>query len=291
MRFSQRIGKKPVRDALQIESMDADLKNSIWNLLHTAYLDGLGFHYSDSSSHIKKFIETLWRDFFKAQLDNIPLRGAAVSEQIKKWLFKAEWYEVYDLLEFTTRFDCTETFFGLEQSANDVLKREVAGYRFVEGVLVPISNEAELAEIEAAIRDSRASSLSGVSEHIQIALAKLSHREQPDYRNSIKESISAVESITKVIANDSSATLGSALKVVEEKVGLHPALKKGFSSIYGYTSDEDGIRHALLSDSQSDFEDAKYMLVSCSAFVNYIIAKASKAGLSLGKGHITSACS
>jgi hypothetical protein len=64
-------------------------------------------------------------------------------------------------------------------------------------------------------------------------------------------------------------------------VGLHSALKKGFSSIYGYTSDNDGIRHALTQDSNCDQEDAKYMLVSCSAFVNYLIVKATKSGISI----------
>ena len=47
--------------------------------------------------------------------------------------------------------------------------------------------------------------------------------------------------------------------------GLHAALKNGFSSIYGYTSDEGGIRHAMIDDNPCDFDDAKYMLVSCSA--------------------------
>ena len=73
--------------------------------------------------------------------------------------------------------------------------------------------------------------------------------------------------------------MGKALKLIEDTVGLHPALKKGFSSIYGYTSDEGGIRHAMIDDNPCEFDDAKYMLVSCSAFVNYLIMKASKAGL------------
>jgi len=70
------------------------------------------------------------------------------------------------------------------------------------------------------------------------------------------------------------------LKKLEDKgIELHPALKSSFSSLYGYTNDADGIRHALLEESTLDFDDAKFMLVSCSAFVNYLAAKANKAGL------------
>jgi len=54
---------------------------------------------------------------------------------------------------------------------------------------------------------------------------------------------------------------------------LHNALKTGFSAIYGYTSDAEGIRHALLDKSDLKFDDAKFMLVACTAFVNYLIGK------------------
>jgi len=40
-----------------------------------------------------------------------------------------------------------------------------------------------------------------------------------------------------------------------------------------------GIRHALVDGSNYDSEDAKFMLISCSAFINYLVVKASKAGL------------
>ncbi len=38
-------------------------------------------------------------------------------------------------------------------------------------------------------------------------------------------------------------------------------------------------RHALLDESDLDFEDAKFMLVSCSAFTNYLKGKVIKAGI------------
>jgi hypothetical protein len=55
---------------------------------------------------------------------------------------------------------------------------------------------------------------------------------------------------------------------------LHPALAEGLSKLYGWTSDAEGIRHALMDEPSLSFAEAKYMLVSCSAFVNYLTAKA-----------------
>jgi len=58
---------------------------------------------------------------------------------------------------------------------------------------------------------------------------------------------------------------------MESKRNLHPALKGAFDKLYGYTSDADGIRHALLEEDKVTFEQAKFMLVVCSAFTNYVV--------------------
>jgi hypothetical protein len=87
--------------------------------------------------------------------------------------------------------------------------------------------------------------------------------------------------VVQAITGEECAELGKALRVIEEKVSIHPALKSAFSKLYGYTSDESGIRHAMLDATSPDSEDAIYMLVSCSAFVNYLMVKAVKAGIQL----------
>jgi hypothetical protein len=84
-----------------------------------------------------------------------------------------------------------------------------------------------------------------------------------------------------VISDNKKDTLGTALIRIKDSLGLHPSLEKGFKQIYGYTSDEGGIRHALMENDNCDFEDAKYMLISCSGFVNYLIQKAIKMGIEI----------
>ena len=151
------------------------------------------------------------------------------------------------------------------------MERELSAYRFVNGKIAQITSEEEIASIEeaAATKDQ----FNAVSIHLEQALDFLEDRKSPDYRNSIKESISAVESICKLISEDNKAALGVALKKMEPKVTIHPALKKVFDSLYGYTNDADGIRPALLDESDLKFEDAKFMLVTCSTFINYLKAK------------------
>ena len=110
-------------------------------------------------------------------------------------------------------------------------------------------------------------------EGIFVALEKLS-LSQRDYRNSIKESISAVECVCREITSES--TLDRALKNLENKgVVLNPRMKDGLKNLYFYTNDgSTGIRHALMDDANAPTADeAIFMLVSCSAFVNYLMKK------------------
>lgn len=161
---------------------------------------------------------------------------------------------------------------------NQVLEAENSGYRFVGDVITPISSATELKEIEEAL--GVPDKLRPVAEHIDAALRLYADRENPDYRNSIKESISAVEALCRLVTEKPKATLGEALKALSSKVRIHGAFKAAFEKLYGYTSDEEGIRHSLMTESDVQSEDAKFMLVSCSAFVNYVIEKCSRAGIS-----------
>lgn len=153
---------------------------------------------------------------------------------------------------------------------NDVFQEEYVGYRFIGNIISPITDKVEMKAINQAIHDD----IYIVREHLIKANMLLSDRKNPDYENSIKESISAVEAICQVILNTKGkeATLGSMLKYLEaDGIEIHPAMKKAFNILYGYTSDANGIRHAGdIGGAASTFEEAKFMLVTCCAFINYL---------------------
>ena len=75
--------------------------------------------------------------------------------------------------------------------------------------------------------------------------------------------------------------MGSALKKLEGSGIVIPnLLKTAFEKLYAYTNQPDsGIRHALM-DADGDYlpgqEEALFMLVSCSAFLNYLYGKMAK---------------
>lgn len=278
--FSERAGLKPVKETIQVNSMDADLWNRLWNVLRIHYLRPRGWkvssnarRLSDCSDEITTLLECIWHRLFKEAIDTIPKNYDLAFERFRERFFLLEWFEVYDLLEFVVR-SASECFTNnpvqeFHIDCNEVLEEEMAGYRLVEGKIVPVTDEQEIKSIETAMD----SPYEAVNEHLKDALRKLADRTNPDYRNSIKESISAVEAMCQAITDNPTITLGQALQQIEKagKVEIHRALKDGFRKIYGYTSDADGIRHGFLEldPEKLDSEDARFMLVACSAFINY----------------------
>lgn len=279
MRFSERYGYKKVRELVQLESLDEPLRNALWSLLKLHVWDQVqastgtyGGYYlsSHSNAEIATLCRRLWYSYFKKPLDQLDDDWRKVHAQLRCHFFDAEWYEVYDFIEFVAanyeRYQFRDNFM---ESCNLALEREVSAYRFVNGVVARITEQQEVEEIEEALARAQGP----VQTHLRRALELLASREQPDYRNSIKESISAVESLVALTLKDNKGTLGQLLKRLEDEIKLHSALKSAFSSLYGYTSDEGGIRHALLEAESVRFEDAKFLLVVCSAFVNFVAAR------------------
>jgi hypothetical protein len=81
-----------------------------------------------------------------------------------------------------------------------------------------------------------------------------------------------------MVAAMPNATLSPALEKVAKELDLNDHLRDGLKLIYKYTSDEHGIRHGLKDDDQPGQEDALFLLITCSAFVNFVTEKARKLG-------------
>ncbi len=275
--FSQRYGHSPAEKAFQREAASQQLRTALWNLLNLLIWEkweDYDYGWTPHSKRINGLLKRLWIRHFNADVDHLPpfhrsdsLKGAY--DIIKERFFQCEWYQVFDFIEFMAKE--RESFISTEIAAaiNRTLQRENSAYRLVGQEIVEVTDKNQIAAIQKALEVPAPP----VRAHVSAALSMLSDRAKPDYRNSIKESISAVEAACREVSDQPKATLGAALKRI---AGLHPALQKAFASLYGYTNDADGIRHALLDEPNLTREDATFMLVACSAFVGFLYEKAKK---------------
>ncbi len=285
MRFSQRMGKKPSTKNIQLESLDTDLLNGLWNVVKIFVLDTIPkYDKYGGNTEFYNFSNILWHKFYKLPIDTVTENDFHTEKIIRDKFFNGEWYDIYDFIEFLAALELnsvnTSNFIN---AVNNILELEFSAYRFVDGKIAPISNKIEVNEIQQSLDQvNNFTSLSGANIHLTNALDKLSDRKNPDYRNSIKESISAIETTCRVLTGES--TLGKALNSLEFKgIKIDDQLKNGFDKIYAFTNNkQSGIRHAIIEDHKNpDFNDAKYMLVVCSSFINYLVGKCKTLGITI----------
>jgi len=272
MKFSERIGLTPIKTELEKEGLSNELRNSLWTafrefIIDTKNNDPQYSSYGYTYSELAIFFRKLWIHFYKFPADTLIINSGSIENNtlkyVREWFFKSDWYLIFDFIE-----SCSKDEEEFQNICNIFLKTEMSAYRFIDGTLVEINSKEEVLEIDAAIKN--ADKFKPVKQHLKRALELYSDRKNPDYRNSIKESISSVESLACIIVGDNKITLGQALKKIEETHEIPGSLKSAFTALYGYTSQEGGIRHALLDDAvKIEIEEARFMLIVCSAFVNY----------------------
>lgn len=267
--FAQRYGYIPLEKIFQREVVDAKLRVQLWNILKISIWDSFDYsneRYDQTSQKINRLVSRLWFHYFNNDLDHLPHfkndRNNAYN-YLKNYFNTCEWFEVYEFLEFIAQDDSDLVTIQTKSWINKTLEQHNAAYRFVDELIVEVTDKNEIESIEEGLTHPE----QAVKAHLKTALEMLSNKESPDYRNSVKESISAVEAACRLLTNNKSATLGDALKRIKN---LHPGMKQAFDKLYGYTSDASGIRHSLVDEPTISYADAKFMLVTCSAFVSYL---------------------
>lgn len=275
--FSDRNKIKPENREIQLKEFDKRTRIQLQNMISQFYQEIYGDEYY-GGENIQEFFRYVIGTVYSEPVDT---RRTYYDDDVLT-LIEAiiQYWEDYrtDMQGVMYYNTCFEQYpiKSMYQAANDFFRDEYIGYRFVDDIIVPISDEYEVAEVNQALENP----YSPVYEHISKANKLLADRSKPDYENSIKESISAVEALCEILTGitGKEASLGKMLKKLEDNgVVIHAGLKSAFNMLYGYTSDANGIRHAGdIGGPSSTFEEAKFMLVSCSAFVNYLIAVSAK---------------
>ena len=91
----------------------------------------------------------------------------------------------------------------------------------------------------------------------------------PDYENSIKESISAVESCLMVLLNEPTGTLGKLIK----RADLDSDIERLISQAYGFTSNRAFVRHGGTTASTLTQAEAEFFLEFAATSIVYITSK------------------
>lgn len=273
--FSERKKLKSFSDIVQTNNLNERTRNKLFSIIRDIIVELS----SCVDGCLDVLIEYIYEELFSLTKAHIPLNYSKIHYDYDKVIDIL--YDIYSNYEYNEVFDFIEGLikavnsvdqinpyiykyeFQVVARCNKTFIEENVNYRIVNNIITDLVSENEIKEIDNVINNKN----KVVSNHVEKALELL--YQSKDYDNSIKESISAVEGMCQILTGNDNATLGDCLKKLKDSI--HPAMKDAFLKLYGYTSDANGIRHANgLGESDSTFAEAKYMLVSCSSFINYL---------------------
>lgn len=280
--FSERKGIKKFSDIVQTISLNERTRNKLYNGIDTIF----DFMRQKNSDFCEWFVEYIYEELFSLTRNEIPKHNGYYSytrvfETLYSIFSEEDYYEIFTFLEglincFSYIDNRSNHRYTLKDGFKEFLKQtfedENVNYRIIDDKIIDIVDENQIDSINETLDNK----YKVVSDHYKKAIEHL--YKSKDYDNSIKESISSVEAMCQIITKNDKATLGDAIKSLKKiNPNIHPSLLIAFDKIYGYTSDSNGIRHSNgLGEGNSTFEEARYMLISCSAFVNYLEANMEK---------------
>lgn len=274
--FSERYGYTKPSDVIIREKITPEIQNAICNcfdhLKEAINYVELGYTHS-TYPEIEKYV---WEYFLNEKVRALHHKEVIIAFIENK---EKQWYNKLDLIEFTISYLFilanqrkirTQIPMRFIDALNYEFKRLNFAYRIIDGKIVEITSEEEIITIEEALSSSK----DNIRTHLNKALELYAQKPIGDFRNSIKESISAVEAFCR--EKTSEDTLGKALNHLESNgIVIPKLLKTAFDKLYAYTNQPDtGIRHALMDETNApQAEEALFMLISCSAFINYLNKK------------------
>ena len=273
--FAQRAGVEPLPVQLRHDQLSQGLRAALWGEIF-ARIGACARHGYINSEPWRSILFRKHVKFDEGMADDFTASWEGQQILLNNLFRAGQYHHVYGCIEFFLKDkDCPS---DLSEEIGRIFEEHQAPYQIIEKkYLMPIASEEQGKLLARCLEALKTTSMTAASAHLRHGIEFLNKRQ---WAKSIAESIHAVESVARKI-EPSAHTLDPALKKLAPKIGMHAAMQKAFSMLYGFTSDEQGIRHALIDKDAAavDRDDAIFMLTACAAFASYLANKASTAKL------------
>jgi hypothetical protein len=269
--FSQRVGLTPVPPQLQLGEVSAELRRLL------EYALSLEIDRATGAGYGSTYFRDSWRQvsrelhvrYFQRSIRNYDADPRATVHALQRVITSGNIGALFDLVEFLFHQPgCSEQF---KEEMSGAFVRARAAYRAIDNCIVAVGTEEQADSFQMAIANAEENNALSARRHLISAGSELRAGNWP---GSVRESINAVEAVSRLVAPGTDA-VSHALSVVEQNGHLHGALKKAFLALYGYASDQEGVRHALVFEDEANVDeaDALFMLGACASFVSYLLAR------------------
>lgn len=288
--FAQREGKAPLPEPMRLGHIPKKFRQLAWLAIDTTIQEhtiikqenlldvGIPIprkYYKEDSCIGHIFAEYLFTVREKFHSD-IPARNPYEDANLAQEIIQSgEYEEVLTFIEHILRDENCPA--ELHESLAKAFEESPIAYFIMRTgnrlTIAPRTSDRLSESVQKSLRTLHSMGMEGPVAHLHQAAEHIKKQQYPD---SIVDSIHAVESIVCVIDPNSNSTLGQALNSLSrDRILKHPPLVKMLETLYGWTSNEPGLRHGLKNKGAADvgLDEAMLLFGACACFVDYLASK------------------
>ena len=264
--FSKRYGLRPTPEGLMYEDVPEQARVGLYHV-------------------VKQFFEKHY-DLYKALCIalRIPLdRGIAesylswdylASEAIEKLIMNCQWWQFYDICEVLWQgLEYEREKDSFSEEINNLFREEHLGFELRDGKVEKVGSGFIDAHVKEARYLLKEPEFKGADKHFEKALKALNTRPNPDVENCIKDAVSAIESVGRIIVGDDKALLSKIIKDMAGEGIIPKPLDGVIQKIYAYRGDQPGVAHGLVGTSEVTIDEAEFVLAMSAAIIIYLVKK------------------
>jgi hypothetical protein len=277
--FSQAQGFDPLPSPLALGELSQHARVDLWNWMYSWANDGID--YDMISGDALQVYREFYLEILHRPRDEFSYRWSDTFEKLKMVFLQGAFNRVFDTVQFFVRTPFLSTDPENMEIVRRIFRRNLLAYDILDippdgPTIVPNASPEEGEAIREAFANLATGPFDGARHHLQQAAHFINTGDAP---KAVAQTMHAVESVVRVIAPNNN--FKQALTTLNAKTAMHPALSIALDKLYGYTSDEKGIRHPLLESdvAKVHMPEAVFMYGACASFITYLISRARESGL------------
>ena len=264
--FEQAEGVEAIPSQFKLKDLSAAAKAKLWQGVYEMIKNSEASHSYAIRDPLRSVALQHFVEVEHGYADEFDPHSGKVSNRWKPYFSQsAPYYLSLGLVQFLLR---RIRYRKLIETTEDALR--LTAYKLVDNdTIVPVASEHEEHSFRAALDTLQNQEANGARSHMLKAAGLVS---TGSFADSVRESIHAVESAVRSATGK--RKFQEAVNALNEQRPMHEAFRRALGNLYGYTSDEQGIRHPILEkgDANVSQRDALFMLGLCASFITFLFS-------------------
>ena len=261
--FSKRYGLRPTPEGLMYEDVPVRARVGLYHIVRQFFNE-----YKDSGLYDAICIA------LRIPANRETMAVVFSFPYIEKLIMNCQWWEFYDICEVLWQeLQSERERDSLSEEINTLFREEHLGFELRDGKVEKTGSgfiDAQIKETRYLLKEPE---FKGADQHFEKAIKALNVRPNPDVENCVKDAVSAIESVGRIIVNNDKALLSDIIKDMAKNELIPRPLDEAIQKIYAYRGDQGGITHGLVGESKVTIDEAGFVLAMSAAIIIYLVKK------------------